>query len=75
MNDFSKYHENIKKMKQNLDFVSELNKDIFKKLEKSEDKKTFSEIMADTDRAIELMKKGDLSELNKLQNKYADKNS
>ena len=75
MNDFSKYHENIKKMKQNLDFVSELNKDIFKKLEKSEDKKTFSEIMADTDRAIESMKKGDLSELNKLQNKYADKNS
>jgi len=73
--DLNKYRENIEKMKQNLDFVSELNKDIFKTIQDPISQKDYAQIIADTDRTIELMKKGDLTELHKLQRKYADKNS
>jgi len=73
--DFNKYRENIEKMKQNLDFVSELNRDIFKEIQDPLNQKEYAQIIADTDRTIELMKKGDLNELHNLQKRYADKNS
>ncbi len=73
--DFNKYKENIDKMKQNLDFISEINKDIFKEIQDPLKQKEYAEIIADTDRTIELMKKGDLNELHNLQKRYADKNS
>lgn len=75
MSDFNKYHENIKKMKQNLDFISDLNRDIFKEIKDPINQKEYADILADTDRTIELMKKGDLTELHKLQSKYADTNN
>ena len=73
--DHEKYRDNLKKMKQNLDFISDMSKDILKMIENPEDRKQYAEITADTERAIELMKKGDSTELIKLQEKYADKNS
>lgn len=73
--DFNKYRDNIEKMKQNLDFVSELNRDIFKEIQDPLNQKEYAQIIADTDRTIELMKKGDLNELHNLQKRYADKNS
>lgn len=73
--DFNKYRENIEKMKQNLDFVSELNRDIFKEIQDPLNQKEYAQIIADTERTIELMKKGDLNELHNLQKRYADKNS
>ncbi len=73
--DFNKYKENIDKMKQNLDFISEINKDIFKEIQDPLKQKEYAQIISDTDRTIELMKKGDLNELHNLQKRYADKNS
>ena len=69
------YQKNLNQMKQNLDFISELNRDIFKEIKDSKERDKYAEIVADTDKVIESMKKGDITELNKLQLKYADKNN
>ena len=73
--DFQKFRKNLEDMKMNLDFMSEMNKDILSMIKDKKQKEQFSEISADTKNAIELIKKGDISALTKLQEKYADQDN
>ncbi len=64
----------LNEMKSNLDFVNDLNTQIFSQI--PEDKKDeYANIMADTKTAIECLKKGDSKKLNKLHKKYANSDS
>lgn len=75
MNDFFNYKEKIEKLGQSLDFLNDMNKDLFAQIKDESHKEQFAEIQGDTKRAIELMKEGNITEINNLHKKYADKNN
>lgn len=73
--DFEAYKKQLEKMKENFDFMSDMNNKIVELIQDPAQQSKYAEISADTQNAIELMKKGDVSGLNKLQKKYADQDS
>jgi len=66
--------EKIEKMKSDLDFINDLNNQIFSQIPEDQ-KGKYAEVMSDTKTAIECLKKGDTKKLNKLHKKYADTDS
>lgn len=72
---FEKFKKNLEDMKMNLDFMSDMNKEILNMIKDKKQKKEFAEISADTQIAIESIKKGDMSALTNLQEKYADQDN
>lgn len=73
--DFEHYKKQIEKMKENFDFMSEMNNKIISLIDDQKQQEKFAQISADTQYAIDMLKKGDINELTKLQKKYADQDN
>ena len=68
------YKKNIQEMAEKLEFVNNMNADIFKLLPK-EHREVYAQAQADTKSAIQAMKNGDTTTLNNLHKRYANKNN
>ncbi len=71
---FEDYKKKLDEMAKNLEFLNDMNADIFKNLPIEHHDK-FAQTQADTKSAIEAMKNGDTTILNNLYKSYANKNN
>lgn len=71
---FDDYKKKLAEMSKNLEFLNDMNADIFKQLP-TEHREQFAQTQADTKSAIEAMKSGDTTILNNLYKSYANKNN